>query len=104
MNAEVNCCPICSHEAVLICKKSGRFDAREYSYFHCNSCHFSFIGNPRTDYEVLYSEDYYKGLGADPMIDYMYELDYPDLTIRNYAWQSFCVIFNDLLPNGGALA
>lgn len=101
MNTEVHCCPLCSQEAVLIGKKSGRLDSREYTCFHCNACHFSFIGNPRTDYAAIYSEDYYKGLGADPLVDYLYELDRPELTIRNYEWQGVCAIFNDLSPNGG---
>lgn len=101
MIADVEGCPICSNEVVFIGRKAGRLDSREYTYFHCNSCHFSFISNPRTDYENIYSDEYYNGLGADPMVDYLYELEKPELTIRNYEWQGIRSIFNELAPNEG---
>ncbi|MBI3774087.1 MAG: class I SAM-dependent methyltransferase, partial [Gammaproteobacteria bacterium] len=101
MISEVQACPICSNGAVFIGTKLGRLDSCLYTYFHCNSCHYSFISNPRTDYEAIYSEEYYKGLGADPMVDYIYELKNPNLTIRNYEWLGVCAIFNELVPHAG---
>jgi SAM-dependent methyltransferase len=99
--AAVHSCPICLNEARFIGKRPGRLDNREYTYFHCASCHFSFINNPRTDYENIYSEAYYRGRGADPMVDYVYELEKPDLTIRNYESRGVFSIFNELVPHGG---
>jgi SAM-dependent methyltransferase len=101
MTAEARACPICSNEAVFIGTKAGALDGREYRYFHCGSCHFSFVGNPRTDYANVYSDDYYQGLGADPMVDYLYELENPRRTVRNYEWRGLWSIFGELVPNGG---
>lgn len=101
MTDDVRECPICSNPAVFIGKRSGKLDSREYAYFHCDSCRFSFIGNPRADYEAIYSDEYYEGRGADPSVDYIYELEKPDRTIRNYEWQGIVSIFNELLPSGG---
>jgi 2-polyprenyl-3-methyl-5-hydroxy-6-metoxy-1,4-benzoquinol methylase len=94
-------CRICAGETRLIGTKRGRLDDRMYVYHHCNACHFSFIANPRTDYEQLYSEEYYKGRGADPSVDYFYELEHPATSIRTYEWQGICSIFSTLLPAGG---
>ena len=98
---DLRSCPICASQAFFIGKKAGRLDNREYLYFHCSLCRFSFISNPRNDYGTIYSEHYYKGLGADPMVNYLYELEKPAVTIRNYEWQGLLSIFNSLLPNGG---
>jgi SAM-dependent methyltransferase len=39
------------------------------------------------DYARLYSEPYYRGEGADPLVDYQFELEHPDQTIRRYEWR-----------------
>jgi SAM-dependent methyltransferase len=50
-------------------------------------CHFSFVANPWTDYAAIYSEAYYAGQGADPLVDYEFELESPQATIRWHEWQ-----------------
>jgi cyclopropane fatty-acyl-phospholipid synthase-like methyltransferase len=45
------------------------------------------VANPWTDYERIYSEDYYSGKGADPLVDYRFELEHPERTIRIYEWR-----------------
>jgi len=94
-------CPICSHFAAYVGKRQGRLDSRFFFYFHCNFCRFSFIGNPRTDYAEIYSDAYYRGRGADPLADYVYELENPLRTIRNYEWRGVLAIFKELCPQGG---
>lgn len=39
------------------------------------------------DYATIYSADYYSGRGADPLVDYVFELEHPELTIRFYEWR-----------------
>lgn len=94
-------CPICSQKALYVGKRSGNLDSREFRYFHCASCRFSFVGDPRQDYAEIYSEAYYKGHGADRLVDYVYELENPDRTVRNYEWQGVLTIFKELCPQGG---
>lgn len=100
MIANAESCPICSVGDVrFIGNKVGRLDKREYAYFHCNTCHYSFVANPRTDFETVYSENYYRGLGADPSVDYLYELENPAVTVRNYEWKGILTIFEELASN-----
>lgn len=47
-----------------------RFSAREFHYGHCTECELGLVLDPRVDYENLYNEDYYRGLGADPLVIY----------------------------------
>lgn len=67
--------------------KRGKYEPREFRLRHCRSCRFSFVENPWTDYARIYSEDYYRGRGADPLIDYLFELEHPERTIRSYEWR-----------------
>ena len=71
----------------------------EFYYYHCSHCHFSFINDPLTDYENIYSQDYYSGKGADPLVDYLFELDFPERTIRNYEWDGIHSAVTALLSN-----
>jgi 2-polyprenyl-3-methyl-5-hydroxy-6-metoxy-1,4-benzoquinol methylase len=52
----------------------------------CPSCHFAFLADPWLEYDRIYDDRYYEGKGADPMVDYRFELDRPDRTIRTYEW------------------
>jgi hypothetical protein len=80
-------CPICAQSAGLIGRKRGHFIERNFDLHRCAGCSFAFVGNPVTDYAKLYDEAYYRGRGADPLVDYVFELDHPDKTIRGYEWQ-----------------
>ena len=68
---------------------------------HCDTCHFSYIQNYRTDFENIYNEAYYRGDGADLMVDYLYELDNRSKTIRNYEWDGVFQLYSTLCPRGG---
>jgi SAM-dependent methyltransferase len=67
--------------------KQGAFQKREFFLRHCPACRFSFVADPWTDYAAIYSEAYYSGRGADPLVDYVFELEHPDETIRQYEWR-----------------
>jgi 2-polyprenyl-3-methyl-5-hydroxy-6-metoxy-1,4-benzoquinol methylase len=82
-----NNCEICGALGVAIGQKYGTFSQRHYEVQHCETCRFSWIANPWTDFAAIYSEDYYRGRGADPLVDYMFELDHPLQTIRHYEWK-----------------
>ena len=56
----------------------------EFRYWYCKECWYRFQGNPNTNFEMLYGEKYYKGYGADELVDYAFELEFPGKTIRNY--------------------
>jgi SAM-dependent methyltransferase len=45
------------------------------------------VGEPRTDFETIYSDDYYKGQGADPLVNFYQEFENPALCIRRYEWK-----------------
>jgi len=94
-------CPICSAETTLIGTQVGKLDRRQFYMRHCSLCHFSFIQNYRSDFEILYNKDYYHGKGADPLVDYVYELNNIKTTIRNYEWSGIFKVFRQLCPNGG---
>lgn len=46
---------------------------------------------------MLYNEDYYLGKGADPLVDYVYEQDHPDRTIRQFEWRGTVRVARSLL-------
>ena len=76
----------------------GLADGRKYFLFRCANCHFSFVENPRTDYENIYSETYYRGAGIDPLVDYIYELEFPQKTVRVYEWDGILKTVQTLFP------
>ncbi len=45
------------------------------------------MANPWTEYKRIYTADYYSGRGADPLVDYVFELEHPEETIRVHEWR-----------------
>lgn len=84
---ETAICKICGLDARFAGRKQGNYAKRPFTVFHCDHCRFSFIQDPELNYAALYSEDYYSGKGADPSVQYLYELTHPQLTIRQYEWR-----------------
>ena len=93
-------CAVCGGVAAHIGSRGGSLDARRFDYYHCPACLFTFVGNARTDYDEIYSEAYYRGEGADPLVDYVYEVENPEQTVRNYEWQGLLSIFRELTSIG----
>lgn len=79
-------CKICSCMASYVGSKRGKYKPQDLRYFRCGDCGFIFVANPWLDYKEIYSEDYYKGLGADPSADYYFELTNPTETLRQSEW------------------
>lgn len=80
-------CPICSGATEQTGSKQGEFKKDQFFLNRCTNCQFTFVVNPWTDYAAIYSDDYYAGKGADPLVDYFFELDHAEKTIRNYEWR-----------------
>lgn len=81
-------CRLCGQpEAVPICTIRGRFSGRAFDFYRCSDCAFIFIGDPWVDYGEIYNEQYYAGKGADPLVDYLGEVDNSERTIRRLEWR-----------------
>jgi SAM-dependent methyltransferase len=79
-------CRVCQTKGYLLGQKRGNLIPGPFDLYRCPACGFVFVGEPCTDYARLYSSEYYEGRGADPLIDYTFELEHPDETIRKYEW------------------
>ena len=75
-------CPICQGRSVKLGDKPGRFIRQDFSLRECEECTYAFIEDPCIDFEQIYNEDYYRAKGADPLTDYMFEMEHPDESIR----------------------
>ncbi len=64
----------------------------------CPNCHFAFIADPWLDFGRIYDEQYYEGRGADRLVDYRFELDRPDRTIRAYEWAGITQLVGEFVP------
>ena len=97
MNPKSLPCKICQSDAVQIGSKLGKRSQRIFFLYRCAKCGFAFVGNPWTDYAAIYSNEYYEGHGADPLVDYVFELDHPELTIRQYEWRGILKLARALI-------
>lgn len=79
-------CKICSSLARYIGTKRGKFKPIDFRFYRCEQCGFIFLANPWLDFRGIYSEEYYKGKGADPSAGYYFELQRPRETLRQYEW------------------
>ena len=98
MNARTPLCKICQSPAEEIGRKQSKIDLREFTLFHCPRCQFSFVGNPCQDFSSVYSEAYYLGKGVDPLVDYVYELEHINETIRVYEWKGILDVILSIYP------
>lgn len=94
-------CPVCHFKTPKkIGIRIGQFRSGFiFEYFQCERCWFGFVANPWTEYEKIYSKAYYEGKGADPLVDYWFELNHPDKTIRFYEYFGIAKIAIELLKN-----
>lgn len=67
---------------------------------HCASCGYGWVVDPWLDYAAIYDDNYYAGEGADPLVDYHFELEHPDETVRVYEWDGISRVVAGL--RGGA--
>lgn len=90
-------CRICGGETHSAGIVHGHFSERDYRLARCPRCGFAFVVDPWLDFETIYDRSYYAGQGADPLVDYLFELDQPESTIRQYEWQGLSRIVQGLV-------
>lgn len=74
----------------------GRYSNRDYQLARCPACGYAFIVDPWLDYAEIYNDRYYAGQGADPLVDYRFELEHPERSIRRYEWEGIATVVADL--------
>ena len=96
-------CRLCqAADAEPVCSKTGVWSGRSFDVCRCPNCRFVFIGNPWLEYDAIYNEDYYKGAGADPTVDYVGEITSFARSIRRYEWRGIhdrIASITDLAPD-----
>jgi SAM-dependent methyltransferase len=78
----------------------GHLSGRAFHLASCLDCRFSFVIDPWTAFDQIYSEAYYHGRGADPSVDYVFELEHPETTVRRYEWEGLLRAIGALVPIG----
>jgi hypothetical protein len=76
--------------------KTGRYRQIDFQLARCPQCQFAFVVNPWVEFERIYSEEYYQGRGADPTVDYIFELEHPDATVRYFEWRGIAQVIGSL--------
>jgi SAM-dependent methyltransferase len=76
----------------------GRHARIPFHVFRCPRCLFAFVDPPWSGLCKAYNEQYYRGKGADPSVDYVFELEAPHKTVRHYEWKGFTEIIGSLVP------
>jgi len=90
-------CRLCGAATIEVGRKQSDYSQRRYTVRHCPTCRFSYVADPWTDFEKIYSTEYYAGHGADPLVDYLFELEHPNETIRNYEWAGILQVIKSLV-------
>jgi len=72
--APVGCRCCGSRQVILKGTKHSRFLGRDFDFWHCPACDFTFV-EPFSGY-AIYDDAYYRGQGPDPYVDY--ESEYRD--------------------------
>jgi SAM-dependent methyltransferase len=89
-------CRICQGPSDVIGEKAGRFARRSFVLRRCRECQFAFVADPWLDYAAIYDSAYYEGRGADPLVDYHFELAEPKRTIRAHEWAGIVKVVSRL--------
>jgi SAM-dependent methyltransferase len=90
-------CRICGGQTQSPGIVRSKYSGREYRLARCPSCGFVFVVDPWLDFEQIYDHRYYAGQGADPLVDYLFELEHPDRTVRQYEWRGISTMVLDLV-------
>lgn len=98
--ADRTLCPVCATPAAVCGAAQGRYSKRGFTFRQCAACEFSYVEDPWTDFARIYDAAYYAGDGADPLVDYHFELTEPGRTIRNYEWRGILTAVRELAPLG----
>jgi SAM-dependent methyltransferase len=96
MSLSTALCKVCRSETADAGTVHGTYANRDFSLRRCHHCGFAFVADPWLAYDEIYDERYYAGRGADPLVDYLGELEAPDRSIRSYEWDGIGQIIRDL--------
>jgi len=96
VNNSAIACPCCGAPAAPAGQKTGRVVERVFELAKCPSCGFGFVVDGLTDFSTIYDEAYYRGRGADPLVDYVGELEQPDTSVRRYEWRGILQVVETL--------
>lgn len=77
-------CPVCHSRTTKLGDKRGSYIPENFTLRECPECTYVFVENACVDYGRIYDENYYRAKGADPLTDYMFELENVNKTIRNH--------------------
>jgi len=91
-------CRICGTESLQLGKKIGHHARIPFVLFRCPECLFAFVDPPWSGLCHAYNEEYYRGDGVDPSVDYVFELEAPHKTVRFYEWKGFTDMIGCLAP------
>ncbi len=89
-------CRICTGRTSSVGLVHGRYSRRDFQLARCPTCGYAFIVDPWLDYTEIYNDRYYAGQGADRLVDYRFELDHPERSIRRYEWDGIAAVIADL--------
>lgn len=77
-------CPVCHSRTGKLGDKRGSYILENFTLRECPECTYIFVENACVDFGRIYNEDYYRAKGADPLTDYVFELENTETTIRNH--------------------
>jgi SAM-dependent methyltransferase len=90
-------CRICGSPAGFVASVDGRYSGRTFALHRCPECGYAFIADPWLEFDQIYDERYYAGNGADPLVDYSFELENPERTVRLYEWRGIASVLEGLV-------
>lgn len=93
-------CPICRAASAPAGEAHGLRTERMFKLRRCAACDFAFVEEPWTAPEV-YDDAYYAGQGSDPFVDYAFEFEHPETTIRRHEWRGIVRAVRHLHPAPG---
>ena len=97
-------CPVCQTPAAPAGNKRGDRAGKIFALSRCPACGFGFVDDPLTDLAAVYDEAYYAGRGSDPLVDYAFEFEHPERTVRQYEWRGWERMIRHLGPQPGTAA
>jgi SAM-dependent methyltransferase len=89
-------CPICGGGSEVVGEKKGLSSPRSFVLRRCGTCQLGFVEDPWLDYAAIYDAAYYEGRGADPLVDYHFELAEPKRAIRALEWRGITRVVSHL--------
>jgi SAM-dependent methyltransferase len=96
-------CRICGGDTRRLDTVHGAFSRRDFELRRCQACRYAFIADPWTAFDQIYDDRYYEGRGADPLVDYEFELTAPAQTVRLYEWRGITRTVKHLMKDLSAV-